>query len=396
MPVASLKNILDSTFRANPSCELVLFDRLPPEHQEYLKDLRKEPDFYGVFRPRGGTAQTMKSAPRDAALLYLTLREPGRLPEYVRSMFGAGCNQAIAQLVLDGILEILCDGAYLSGITAYRAIYEEIQAQAAGGRIARLSLDAVRYAQRLDLSDSMQLSSRMYFYNRVPASSRWRKTLPSREAVVSYLGIQPRGPNAEALDANWSPTESASGKGWLHWTSRRPAAPRRSGFGYKLYVSPTCEALPEAFGPVAESLARCGASHFKAGQDLYGLLRPDKIVAYFGGFEPLRNAAAELARRLDGCAAHGVPFTAELSGEGLLSWGVDPPAEEQSFGWQSQESWRLWVTNRLAAALLAAKASPASGVEPWQFALERLRLEDVDTDTWTPASGIWRREAART
>lgn len=394
MSTASLKNILDGTFRANPECDLVLFERLPPEQQEYLKDLRKEPDFYGVFCPRGETSLTMKSAPRDAALLYLTLREPARLPEFVRTMFGAGCNQAIAQLVLDGILEIEYDGAFVSRLQAYRAIYEEAEARAARGLIARLSLDAIKYAQRLELSDALQLSSRLYFYNRIPANSHWRRKFPSREAVLSYLGVQSGGPNQTAIERGWTRTGAESSNGWLHWTARKRVERRHSAFGYKLYISPKCEALPEAFKTVAEVLAACGASQFKTGQDVYGLLRPDKIVSYFPNFESLQSAAAELARRLDGCPAQGVPFSAEMAGGGLLSWGVDPPLEEQTFGSQARESWRLWVTNRLATALLAGKASPASGVEPWQFALERLRLEDIDTDTWTPATGIWQREAA--
>jgi hypothetical protein len=394
MPTASLKNILDGTFRANPECELVLFERLPPEQQEYLKDLRKEPDFYGVFCPRGEASLTMKSAPRDAALLYLTLREPGRLPEFVRAMFGAGCNQAIAQLVLDGILEIEYDGAFVSRLQAYRAIYDEAKAHAAGGLIAQLSLDAIQYAQRLEISDTIQLASRLYFYNRIPANSHWRRLFPSRESVLAYLGVQSGGPNQTAISRGWTRSGGGPANGWLHWTARKRAERRHSGFGYKLYISPKCEAIPEAFKTVAEVLATCGASHFKTGQDLYGLLRPDKIVSYFPDFESLQSAAAELARRLDGCPPHGVPFTAEMAGGGLLSWGVDPPLEEQTFGSQARESWRLWVTNRLATALLAGKASPASGVEPWQFALERLRLEDIDTDTWTPATGIWQREAA--
>jgi hypothetical protein len=28
-------------------------------------------------------------------------------------------------------------------------------------------------------------------------------------------------------------------------------------------------------------------------------------------------------------------------------------------------------------------------MEPWQFALERLRLDGVDTATWTPVETIW-------
>jgi hypothetical protein len=75
-------------------------------------------------------------------------------------------------------------------------------------------------------------------------------------------------------------------------------------------------------------------------------------------------------------------------------------------------SWRLWLTNRLARALIAAVAAPSSALplpgvsgaaglagaaagetmEPWRFAVERLRLEGVDTDSWTPGGSLWRRQ----
>jgi hypothetical protein len=84
-----------------------------------------------------------------------------------------------------------------------------------------------------------------------------------------------------------------------------------------------------------------------------------------------------------------VPFTAALDEAGLLSWGIDPPKHEQSLGWAAHESWRLWLTNRLAAALLLAKAGPSSQVEPWQFAIERLRFEGIEPYTWTPSKTLW-------
>ena len=68
---------------------------------------------------------------------------------------------------------------------------------------------------------------------------------------------------------------------------------------------------------------------------------------------------------------------------------MDPPHAEQALSWQARESWRLWLTNRLTTALLAAHFSDTTTVEPWQFALERLRLDGVDTDAWTPHANIW-------
>ena len=114
------------------------------------------------------------------------------------------------------------------------------------------------------------------------------------------------------------------------------------------------------------------------------------MVAYFDAWAPLEVAARALQRSLAGCPAQGVPFTAQFGDSPLLSWGIDPAEESAAPKWMARESWRLWVTNRLAAGLLAAVRSgtPSSPreVEPWRFAMERLRLEGVDTDTWTPQS----------
>jgi hypothetical protein len=162
---------------------------------------------------------------------------------------------------------------------------------------------------------------------------------------------------------------------------------------FKLYVSPHSECVKDAFGEVLAALTVVGTPTFKVGRDVYGLLRPDKIVAYFEEFDHLQDASFELHRRVGGCAVHGVPFTAELAGDGLLSWGIDPPHNQQTPIWIDRESWRLWVTNRLATALLAAKEKRSSLIEPWEFAVERLRLDGVETNSWTPDVNLWRRTA---
>ena len=106
-------------------------------------------------------------------------------------------------------------------------------------------------------------------------------------------------------------------------------------------------------------------------------------------------ADAVLARLagIAGIAAQGVPFTSEIGGDGLLSWGVDPPAGERSSLWDGRESWRLWLSHRLARALIDARAAETpenAGIEPWRFALERVRLDGVDTATWTPGALLWK------
>jgi hypothetical protein len=387
--------ILERGFRANPLFELVLFDRLDPRERETLADLRKDPDFYGILKPHPGdtnaNALGIKSVDRETALLFLTLREPGPMPSYMRSMLGDGTLRIVARLVADAILEVEEAGQFVSGAAALPLFAERRSGGGGGGRLADISLAALRYAQDLAEDDALALSFRLYGYNRRPLTPVWKRLLPKGESVLAWLGIGPGGSRRQLLDRSWGRT-GGSAEWWLSWRSRQDGDLSGGGSTWKLYVSPAPEALPESFGDILEALAAGRAAQFKVGADALGILRADKIVAYFPSFERLATAAEALETRLSGIPAQGVPFTSEIGGDGLLSWGVDPPREEAAIG--GGESWRLWLTHRLARALVSARSVSSSkpgDAEPWQFALDRVRLEGVDTDTWTPGAALWTR-----
>src|SRR5690349_7608294 len=168
MPDIRSRAILGRTFRANPAYELVLFDRLEPAVREALADLPKDPDFYGVLRPRDGGGLSVKSVDRETALLLLTLREPGPLPAYFKRVAGVEAERVVARLVADSILEIEAGAGFVSGAGAFDLFWEREGAERGGGRLAELSLEALRYGQELDVQDSLRLSARLYAYNRRP------------------------------------------------------------------------------------------------------------------------------------------------------------------------------------------------------------------------------------
>jgi hypothetical protein len=380
------REILGRGFRSNPAFELVLYDRLPPEERKTLAELRKDPDFYGILRPRDGAAALgVKSVDRETALLFLTLREPGPLPAYMEALLGEGALRTVSRLVADGILEVEHGGGFVFGAAALPLFTHGDAEGGAVGRLAGISLAALRYGQDLDVDDAFSLSYRLYGYNRRPLTPRWKRLLGDAEAVLAWLGIGPGGRWRQELDRGWE--SRGPNEWWLSWHSRAQVdGLTGSGATWKLYISPAPEVLPESFGAILEALAAARAPQFKVGADAWGLLRADKIVAYFPSFELLAAAADALASRLSGMPAQGVPFTSEIGGDGLLSWGVDPPREESAAG---GESWRLWLTHRLARALISARSTESA--EPWRFAMERVRLEGVDTDTWTPGAMLWKR-----
>ncbi len=388
--------LLRYVFRAGSAYDLVLYDRLSEEERRALAEVAREPGFYGVLRPRGEPGRGLKSADHDTALLLLTLREPGPLPAYALARLGEGAERTIARFVADGVLEIEHDGAFVSGPAALALFTRQDTATGSDGRVAALSRAALLYAQAFPGEDPHRLALRLYAYNRLPLTPSWRRLLPDTAAVEHHLGLAPGGVHRKALDRAWR--RLADREGWISWASRAVAGDEGNADAptWKLYVSPRPESLVASeaavVGDVLAALTAARARQFKIGRDAGNLLRADKIVAYFPSFERLAAAADAVVERLAGVPAQGVPFTSEIGGVGLLSWGMDPPRAERA--WSLGESWRAWLAQRLARDLLAARhaASSATGapIEPWRFALDRLRLEGIDPATWTPGALLWR------
>lgn len=379
-----------ATLRANPAYELVERQHLTTAELRLMGALDASGDRYGVLRPRAGAALESRSASPDTALLFLTLRAPSRLPEYVQAQLGGDTARIIARLILDGVLQLKHDGQFVSGAEASSVLFGGRE-DGGRGRLGELSVAAVRYAQALPLPEPA-LTDRLYAYGRTPVSPRLLRRLPDAAAVAAHLGLDPGGAVLASVRRRWAeaPTHGAGHRHWRTWHARgaRPGGSGRAYRVHKLYLSPTLDGLPTAVEAVAGSPAVArGASAWKVGVDLHGLCRPDKLVVYFEALDDLQQAAHELAGRLAGCPAHGVPFTAAVTADGLMSWGTDPVMADQPGG--GAVSWRMLVSQRLAHYLVLARAGDPGATEPWQFALDRLRLSGIDPDTWRYTGADW-------
>jgi hypothetical protein len=387
---AALKDIVSSTFRANPSYTLEAVERLSLAEQQSLKGQAENPEFYGILRPCAGSGLGIKLISREMALLFGALKRPGTLPSHVSGRLGTNTNEAIAALVLDGVLQLESGRGFVSGAACYSRIFRRQAASEPKSRLAALSLAAVRYAENLKTDNVSELSMRLYLYNRIPATPRWRAEVPDSKAVRGFLGIGSDSTLNRDLERHWilheeSPT-SAESNGWLSWRSRSTSKEHRAaGYMHKLYISPEPNSLPDAFSRTVTVLTEIQAPAFKIGNTLEDLLRPDKLVAYFGSHGEMMEAAERIVPALHGISAQGVPFTASVGGDGLVSWGVDPPVDACRLAWEEPESWRLWITNRLAIALASTRILPLLEVSASEFAIQRLRIEGVDTNSWAPS-----------
>jgi hypothetical protein len=377
----------EAVLRTNPGYELVLLDRLEPAERQLASEEADGHDIpYGLLRPVGGSGLQPRIVSTDTALLALTLTVPGPCPAYVRARSGERLATSLGRLVLDGILEVEVDGTFRSGVSGWAPFAPVVAGDGRGGRTAELSIDAVRYGQSL-LSlahpPADVIATRLYLYGRRPVTPRLLHRM-QRDG--------PLGDGSTRLGRSWVETRQASTDSpWRSWQPRR--MPRRAGPGssYKLYVSPTVETLPDAFAAVGQGLTDApGVLGFKVGRTADGIARPDKMVAYFATLAQLHEGAGRIRERATACLPHGVPFTAAVTDDGLLSWAIDPP--RGALAPDRRMSWRTWLTTRLADYLLdagAEHAPPARAQEPWQVALARLRLDGVDTVSWVPDQAIF-------
>ncbi len=244
------------------------------------------------------------------------------------------------------------------------------------GRLARLSVGALRHGQELRELPVAALAARLYASNRLPAAAG--------AGAGVRLDLAERHARA-AAGPDWTEAPAEPAGPWRYWRARSTQSASTDGM-WKLYVSPHPSMLAEAVRAAFAALDGLDVLSLKYSADAPGLLRPDKLVVHFATADTVQAAAARIARNLAGCPVHGVPFTAELGGDGLLSCGFDPPAG--SVAASLGPSWRAWVTRLLAEAL---RGADDGDLQPWQRALQAAAAAGVDPVTWAPAPDIWAR-----
>jgi hypothetical protein len=363
--------------RANPAYRAVAWNRLPSEPGHAVVP---DADSYGVLMPRDESDLPVVAIDRDTALLFLSLQETGPAPDFMYSTGEEDGDRILRRLLYDSILELEQAVGFVSGLEACAALSSE--GEAGRGSVAKLSIDALTYGAALRNVDAATLAQKLYTYNRRPMTTALRSRLPDTAACVAFLGLE-HGHDAQcAVEPLWSRSDDKSP--WLVFTRRQQRERQRAEQSCKLYVGLALEELPECLPSLVAELGRSQAVQFKIGADLDGLLRPDKLIAYFPSKDALLEAVHALQTIVAKRTVHAVPFTADIAAGGSLSWGIDPASEW--FG--GRLSWRQWICEKVASALIVARNGAINSIAPWQFAFERLQLEGVDTDTFMP-TGRW-------
>lgn len=361
-------------FRASARYRLVEPGALQPPHPAWLAAHAAHSAFGGLLVPVADDFRVQRVVTRDTARLFQSLSQPRRPSRSVPL-------RALRALVLDGVLEVRHGGRYLSGAAARSCLRlaELAEPRSVTGTLSRTALQDTG---ALQLPSPVVLARLLYHFNTVPAGPRWRNRFPDSLSLEREL--RRSVPRAAGLDA---PTTTGN-EAWLSW--ERPGHRRPSGTIWKLYVSP----MPDHLLPALEAASQQrDAFAMKAGRDLPNILRPDKLVLYFATERQLVRAARQLEGALAGVPAQGVPFTGQTGASALLSWGADPAGDGAAAPWGGDDSWRAWLTQRLATAMVQALRDPGCAVPSWRYAMERASLDGVDVRDWTPSgcpSGMWK------
>ncbi len=237
-------------------------------------------------------------------------------------------------------------------------------------RISQLSSRALVLATALPTTETAKIARWLYHYGSLPRGSTIELNFGPGDDPMAVLGLTLGGVARRNLEVAY---EATTYPGWLSFTLT--LTPILTHAACKLYVSPQPEALATAFPIIAETFVEMKVRSFKVGRRIEGLLRPDKIIAYFDNRSDLDAVADTLCERLNGCPAQGVPFTAEAGLDGLLSWGIDPPPSTEAL------SWRSWITKRLANEIV--KVRPSSDSVAVAAALSGVTALGVNTARWT-------------
>lgn len=368
-------------FRSNPDLVALRLDQLPQRQRRVF-----DAALFGVLRSARSRRDVM-AIDVDTAALFLSLRTPQAHTRHSRVTLSPRDDTILARLVVDGILQIQrSDGVFVDGAAAALELFsfDAMNHRARPDHpLDEQAYRALRYAAMLRHLDGPSIARRLYQYGTHPRTATWERQFGDRAATARWLGLGHGRHLTKTLRAVYvAQRASAKGDPWFRW--RLHASSAQEVPRYKIYISPQPAQVREAFSTVVHLCCTVRVPAFKIGVGPLGLLRPDKLVLYFTDPEMLWSVARQLSLQLHDCPPHGVPFSAAIDAGGLLSWGIDPP-QERAFRTAGGASWRAFITHHLGSAL-AWRAADAPDFMI-AFALQRLRLEGIDPDSWQMSDG---------
>jgi hypothetical protein len=356
---------------------------LSPALMQNLAPLIAATQAEGFLLPRQEAASALSLVPAHGALSKLfELAADGVALSTAASIIS---TPDILRLCTLGMLAVRLSSGSLSGPAAQLLLAEkESKVLPPPRRTDPMSEAAIRHAVRLPIMDILSLTERLYSYNSEPVFHSG--LLAHTESEVKQLV------GAAFSDTSTPRPAPSDNPGWHMFYPVNPSEDRaETAQHYKLYISPVVQDLPRCLSRLATILPRLRFQAWKVGRFTYGISRPDKICLYFGSLTDAQSAAQVLSGEMQEIRQQGVPFTERQDNVGLISLAMDPPRQTARSVFSTQNSWRLWVSRKIATAVILAKQSPDYPLSPEQSALWTMQFLGVEPETWRiHNSNFWR------
>lgn len=376
-------------FRLSARYRLVRFSAAPPALRSLVDRISTDKELYGLLVPADSERLPVKAVNWEVWRLLQAFRRPATGRSRAAGA-PAELRQFLAKQVADGVLEVSAGRRFISGVAALRELSAGARRRSDLNAIQTLSRRAIELAWLSESRDPASLAMALYFNNRLPVSPSWKLRFPDWARILTSLGLCADG-SRYGLHPSIVPLPQRQGQAsdqyWARWDVRGGPSLRRAGNVYKLYLSPRPDGLRATLDALLERLPGSGAGRFKLGKTAAALLRPDKLVVYFGRRFDAEAMAAILAVDLASTPAQGVPFTCQIGDSGLVSIGIDPPKAVEPLLSKEGSSWRSWLAFRLARAIVNVRE--AGSEDPVEDALAAARAAGIDTERWLPVSDHW-------
>lgn len=369
-------NFSNFLFQKNQGIDVISLESISPGPRERIGDVMRAGGLAHVVTFPGTPTFPAAGISARLAQELQRLDTPGLLSS---GMIAAGFER-VRDSVLSGYLGIVIEDRALCGPAALPLFEPDYEVTArSADKNSPLSCAAVRYGAALPLADALQLSARLYFYNRLPPAP----AILSNEAFRRYLDRVGKLSTTRNL-GKFRVKSDPMNPDFLFFESKHRHVPRKSA-SWKLYIAPEPSALAHTFDHITSALQTENILGFKVARSVDAALRPDKIIIYGESFKSLYESGQRLLPALAGTTPHEIPFSHSILGTPLLSIGRDPDRTGPKVHCVESESWRVGICRRLATALLLSRIIP-SDVTPWHFALNRLRHHGIDPLTWKPTA----------
>jgi len=326
-----------TTICARLSCRyrLVAFSELSKFQYEALGTFVDNPEFGAVLLAEGGSGLGAKVISHGVAAALATLDSSQARPLPL-------APDVIEQLCVNGVIEIERHGGFVTGPRLLTLGGHDL----ADASYDPISKAAIEYALHLPLNDLARLAARIYFFNREP---RDRTGLHDSAHAETHRAINEWKTSYEAK-ARYKEIDPEKTPGWRVFARKGATRISKESGTFKVYVCPKADFFPRAIPQILQAFSSQDVATFKVGSDPIGVIRPDKVVAYFSTYVEMEAVLPSIREIVPPEHAQGTPFTAPLTSNGSVSWGFDPPILKETASLRERESWRVWVCNRIAPA----------------------------------------------